>query len=58
MPSKSWTSGLLLTILAVVFSIGLTFASIELPSLLHGALAGALPSNEGDSHADDAALCG
>ena len=56
MQSKGWTSGILLTLLALVFSIGLTFASVELPGLLHGALAGALPSNEGDSHADDAAL--
>ena len=56
MHSRGWTSGLLLTLLAVVFSIGLTFASVELPGLLHGALVGALPSLEGDSHSDDAAL--
>jgi HEAT repeat protein/protein-S-isoprenylcysteine O-methyltransferase Ste14 len=56
MPSKAWTSGLLLTTLAVVFSLGLTFASVEIPGLLHGALERVLPSNDGDSHADDAAL--
>jgi len=56
MQPRGWTSGLFLTLLAVVFSIGLTFASVEMPGMLHGALVGALPSLEGDSHSDDAAL--
>jgi protein-S-isoprenylcysteine O-methyltransferase Ste14 len=56
MQSRNWTTGLQLTVLAVVFAIGLTFASVELPGLLHGALAGTVPSLEGDSHSDEAAL--
>lgn len=47
---------MLLTLLAVIFSIGLTFASIELPDLLQGVLVERVPALEGDGHADDSAL--
>lgn len=40
--------------LAVTTGIGLTFASLELPAVVHGALAGSLPAIGGDSHEDDA----
>lgn len=53
MDNKKWTFGIYLTALALVFSIGLTFASIELPRLLHSALVKATPALEGDSHADE-----
>jgi protein-S-isoprenylcysteine O-methyltransferase Ste14 len=52
---KKWTSGILLMLLAVIFSIGLTFASVELPGLLNKALYGRVPALDGDSHADDSA---
>jgi protein-S-isoprenylcysteine O-methyltransferase Ste14 len=39
--------------LALVFSIGLTFASVELPRLVHSALVKATPALDGDSHADE-----
>jgi HEAT repeat protein/protein-S-isoprenylcysteine O-methyltransferase Ste14 len=42
--------------LALVFSIGLTFASVELPRLLHSVLVKATPALEGDSHADETAV--
>jgi len=48
--------GIYLTALAVVFSVGLTFASVELPRLLHSALVGVTPALEGDSHADETAV--
>jgi HEAT repeat protein/protein-S-isoprenylcysteine O-methyltransferase Ste14 len=51
---RAWMAGLL--VLALVFSIGLTFASFELPRLLHTALGKATPALEGDSHADEAAI--
>ncbi|MFZ2052684.1 MAG: HEAT repeat domain-containing protein [Candidatus Aminicenantales bacterium] len=53
MDKKKWTFGIYLTVLALVFSIGLTFASVELPRLLHSALVKATPALEGDSHADE-----
>ena len=53
MAKKKWVFGIYLTALAVVFSVGLTFASVELPRLLHSALEGATPALEGDSHADE-----
>ncbi len=43
-------------VLALVFSIGLTFASVELPRLLHSALVKATPALEGDSHANETAV--
>ncbi len=52
---KKWISGLLLLLLAVIFSIGLTFASVELPGLLNKALYDKVPALDGDSHADDSA---
>jgi protein-S-isoprenylcysteine O-methyltransferase Ste14 len=52
MTAKS-PSLVLLALLALVFSVGLTFASVELPRLLHGALVKATPALEGDSHADE-----
>jgi len=61
--NKKWTSGFLLillavifSILAVIFSIGLTFASVELPNLLNKALYGSVPALDGDSHADQSAV--
>ncbi|MBN1426190.1 HEAT repeat domain-containing protein [Candidatus Fermentibacteria bacterium] len=53
MDKKKWTFGIYLTVLALVFSIGLTFASVELPRLLHSALLKATPALEGDSHGDE-----
>jgi protein-S-isoprenylcysteine O-methyltransferase Ste14 len=53
MNMKKWTFGFYLTALALVFSIGLTFASVELPRLLHSALVKATPALDGDSHADE-----
>lgn len=53
MNKKKWTSGLLLLLLAVIFSIGLTFASVELPGLLQKALYDKVPALDGDSHADE-----
>jgi HEAT repeat protein/protein-S-isoprenylcysteine O-methyltransferase Ste14 len=50
---KKWISGLLLMFLAVIFSIGLTFASVELPDLLNRALYDKVPALDGDSHADE-----
>ncbi len=50
---KKWTSGILLMILAVIFSIGLTFASVELPGFLNKALYDRVPALDGDSHADE-----
>jgi len=54
MGKKKWTFGIYLTILALVFAIGLTFASVELPRLLHEALVKAAPSIDVDTHADEA----
>jgi len=51
--NKKWISGLLLMLLAVIFSIGLTFASVELPDLLNRALYDRVPALDGDSHADE-----
>jgi HEAT repeat protein/protein-S-isoprenylcysteine O-methyltransferase Ste14 len=56
MAQNKWTSGLLLMLLAVIFSIGLTFASIEGPELLNKALYGKVPALDGDSHADESAV--
>ncbi len=56
MDKKKWTFGIYLTILALVFAIGLTFASVELPRLLHEALAGSTPALDGDSHGDEGAV--
>jgi HEAT repeat protein/protein-S-isoprenylcysteine O-methyltransferase Ste14 len=56
MGMKRWTLGIYLTVLAVVFSVGLTFASVELPRLLHSALVKTTPALEGDSHADETAV--
>jgi protein-S-isoprenylcysteine O-methyltransferase Ste14 len=53
MNMKKWTFGFYLTALAVVFSVGLTFASVELPRLLHLAFVKATPALDGDSHADE-----
>ncbi len=53
---KKWTSGILLMLLAVIFSIGLTFASVELPGLLNKALYGRVPALDGDSHADESTV--
>jgi protein-S-isoprenylcysteine O-methyltransferase Ste14 len=53
MAKKKWAFGIYLTVLALVFSIGLTFASVELPRLLHSALVKATPALDGDSHADE-----
>mgnify|MGYP001029600185 CR=1 FL=1 len=53
MDKKKWTFGIYLTVLALVFSIGLTFASVELPRLLHSALERSTPALDGDSHADE-----
>ncbi len=46
----------MLILLAVIFSIGLTFASVELPGLLNKALYGKVPALDGDSHADESAV--
>jgi protein-S-isoprenylcysteine O-methyltransferase Ste14 len=56
MPKKNWAFGIYLTALAVVFSVGLTFASVELPRLLNSALEKTTPALEGDSHADQTAV--
>ncbi len=48
---RAGTAGFLA--LALVFSVGLTFASVELPRLLHSALVKATPALDGDSHADE-----
>ena len=56
MKNKKWAFGIFLTFLALVFSIGLTFASVELPRLLHSALVKATPALEGDSHADETTI--
>jgi protein-S-isoprenylcysteine O-methyltransferase Ste14 len=48
-----WTFGFPLLLLAIIFSIGLTFASVELPSLLNKVLYDRVPALDGDSHADD-----
>jgi hypothetical protein len=53
MVKKTWTSGIFLTVLALVFSIGLTFASVELPRLLNEALNKTTPSIDVDTHADE-----
>jgi protein-S-isoprenylcysteine O-methyltransferase Ste14 len=51
--NRKWISGLMLMLLAVIFSIGLTFASVELPGLLNKALYDRVPALDGDSHADE-----
>jgi len=43
-------------LLAVIFTLGLTFASVELPGLLNKALYGTVPALDGDSHADESAV--
>lgn len=53
---KKWTTGLLLILLAVIFSIGLTFASMEGPELLNKALYGTVPALDVDSQADESAV--
>ncbi len=53
MDKKAWTSGIYLTVLALVFAIGLTFASVELPRLAHEALVKTTPSIDVDTHADE-----
>lgn len=50
---KTWKFPVYLIILALIFSIGLTFASVELPRLLHNALLKVTPSLEGDSHGSE-----
>jgi protein-S-isoprenylcysteine O-methyltransferase Ste14 len=42
----------LLVLLAAVFTVGLTFATVELPYLIDGALQGAVTTPNLDSHAD------
>jgi HEAT repeat protein/protein-S-isoprenylcysteine O-methyltransferase Ste14 len=54
--NKKWPFGIYLVALAVIFSIGLTFASVELPRLLNSMLEEATPALEGDSHADEGAV--
>jgi len=44
---------LLLTLLAVIFTIGLTFASVELPRLADSFLQQTVSHPGGDSHAND-----
>jgi protein-S-isoprenylcysteine O-methyltransferase Ste14 len=56
MVKKRWAFGIYLTVMALVLSLGLTFASVELPRLLHSALVRATPALEGDSHADERAV--
>lgn len=56
MTNKKWISGFLLLLLAVIFSLGLTFASVELPGLLNKALYSTVPALEGDSHADESTV--
>jgi len=56
MADKKWISGFLLLLLAVIFSIGLTFISVELPGLLNKALYNTVPALEGDSHADESTV--
>jgi HEAT repeat protein/protein-S-isoprenylcysteine O-methyltransferase Ste14 len=51
-----WTPGILLIFLALIFSIGLTFASLELPGLLNEALYGKVPALDADSHADESSI--
>ena len=48
-----FTQAILITILAVIFTIGLTFASVELPRLLSTFLDRAVPHPDVDSHADE-----
>jgi len=43
---------LLLLLLSAVFTVGLTFATVELPRLIDGALQDAVPTPGFDSHAD------
>jgi HEAT repeat protein/protein-S-isoprenylcysteine O-methyltransferase Ste14 len=56
MAQKKWISGLLMILLAVIFSLGLTFASVELPGLLNKSLYSTVPALDGDSHADESAV--
>lgn len=56
MTNKKWISGFLLLLLAMIFSIGLTFASVELPGLLNKVLYSTVPALEGDSHADESTV--
>ncbi|MBN1938500.1 MAG: HEAT repeat domain-containing protein [Candidatus Aminicenantes bacterium] len=56
MSATKWHFGVFLTLLAVVFAIGLMFASIELPRLLDTVLGNVTPELEGDSHADETAI--
>jgi len=56
MTQKKFISGLLLILLAAIFSFGLTFASVELPGFLNKALYGKVPALDGDSHADESAV--
>jgi protein-S-isoprenylcysteine O-methyltransferase Ste14 len=44
-----------LFVLALVFTVGLTFATVELPYLADDLLQGAIPTPAGDSHADELA---
>jgi HEAT repeat protein/protein-S-isoprenylcysteine O-methyltransferase Ste14 len=53
---RKWAFGIYLSVLAIVFSVGLTFASLELPRLVHSALVKATPALEGDSHADETTI--
>ena len=54
--SRRLITGVFLVFLAAVFSLGLTFASIELPDLLQKALYDHVPALSGDSHADNFAV--
>ncbi len=56
MSSRQLITGIFLVLLAVVFSIGLMFASIELPDLMQNALYDTVPALSGDSHADSFAV--
>ncbi len=56
MKDKKWASGFFLILLSVIFSLGLTFASVELPGLINKALYDPFPRLEGDSHTDESAL--
>lgn len=56
MVSDKKLQGIFLTILAIIFTLGLTFASVELPDLLNRGLEKLTPSLEGDSHQRDAPL--
>ena len=44
-----------LLFLALVFTAGLTFATLELPYYLDGVLQDAIPTPDGDSHVDEVA---